>query len=94
MTIETEMAAPSNSEPLTIESEDCISEVRRLASAHVPRLKNAQPDQGPEEWHDRLRALEQWICELLIENQRLRMLFGEEASPIPGNNDGQGAKCN
>ena len=81
------MAPPGTSEPLTDESEDCISEVRRLASAHVPRLKHEQPDQGSEEWHDRLRVLEQWICELLIENQRLRMLFGEEQMSVLGRND-------
>jgi hypothetical protein len=85
------MAAPGTSEPLTDESEGCISEVRQLASADVPVLKHEQPDQGSEGWHDRLRVLEQWICELLIENQRLRMLFGEETMPIPGRNDGQSA---
>jgi hypothetical protein len=85
------MAAPGTSEPLTDESEDCISEVRRLASAHVPRLKHEQPDQGSEEWHDRLRVLEQWICELLIENQLLRMLFGGETSQYLGRNDGRSA---
>ena len=81
------MAAPGTSEPLTDESEDCISEVRQLASADVPVLKHEQPDQGSEGWHDRLRVLEQWICELLIENQRLRMLFGEEQMSVLGRND-------
>ena len=81
------MAAPGTSEPLTDESEGCISEVRQLASAHVPGLKHEQPDQGSEGWHDRLRVLEQWICELLIENQRLRMLFGEEQMSVLGRND-------
>jgi hypothetical protein len=84
------MAAPHTSEPLTHNSEECISEVRRLASAHVPGLKDEQPGQGSEEWHDRLRTLEQWICELLIENQRLRMLFGDEAMSVTGRNDGHG----
>ena len=81
------MAAPRTSEPLTHYSEECISEVRRLASALVPELKHEQPGQGSEEWHDRLRALEQWICELLIENQRLRMLFGEEQMSVLGKSD-------
>jgi hypothetical protein len=85
------MAAPRTSEPLIAESVGCISQVRRSANAHVPELKHEQPEQGSEEWHDRLRALEQWICQLLIENQRLRMLFAEETMPIPGRNDGQGA---
>jgi hypothetical protein len=26
-----------------------------------------------DEWQERLRYLEQWICELLIKNQQLRM---------------------
>jgi coenzyme F420-reducing hydrogenase delta subunit len=82
------MTAPRTSEPLSHTSEECISEVRRLASAHVPELKHEQSGQGSEEWNDRLRALEQWICELLIENQRLRMLFGEETMLVPGRNDG------
>jgi len=32
-----------------------------------------QPEFAQEEWQGRLRSLEQCICELLIENQRLRM---------------------
>ena len=81
------MVESGTSEPLTDESEDCISKVRHLASAHVPGVKHEHPDQGSEEWHDRLRALEQWICELLIENQRLRMLLRKETIPVPGKND-------
>jgi hypothetical protein len=83
------MAAPRISEPQSNGSEDCISEVRLLASAHVPEPKDEQPGHGSEEWHDRLRGLEQWICELLIENQRLRMLCGEEAMQVPRRNDGR-----
>ena len=83
------MAAPRTSEPLTDDSEECISEVRRLASAHVPGLKHEQPGQGSEEWHDRLQVLEQWICELLIENQRLRMSIEQELMPVPRRNSGQ-----
>jgi hypothetical protein len=85
------MAERNKSESLTRETENCISEVRRLTSARVPGMNHEQPDQGSEEWRDRLQALEQWICELLIENQRLRMLFREEILPIPERNDGQGA---
>jgi hypothetical protein len=85
------MAKGNKSESLTRETENCISEVRRLTSARVPGMNHEQPDQGSEEWRDRLQALEQWICELLIENQRLRMLFGEETLPIPERNDGQRA---
>jgi hypothetical protein len=37
----------------------------------------AQPERTvagiEQEWHQRLCSLEQWICELLIKNERLRM---------------------
>ena len=81
------MTESPRSRPSPDESADCISEVRRLANTHVPGLK--QPDNRPEEWHVRLRALEQWICELLIENQRLRMSFKKETEPMPGRDYGQ-----
>lgn len=83
------MTAFRASGSLPDESEDCTSQVRRLTNAHVLELKHEQPDQGSEELHDRLRTLEQWICELLIENQRLRMLLGEQTTPIPRRVDGQ-----
>jgi hypothetical protein len=35
---------------------------------------NQQPNWDPEEeWQNRLRSLQHWICELLINNQQLRM---------------------
>jgi len=37
------------------------------------RSELQQPELAQEEWQCRLRNLEQCICELLIENQRLRM---------------------
>jgi hypothetical protein len=45
-------------------------------SWHEP--PNQQPNQHlnwelEEEWQERLRSLQQWICELLIKNQQLRM---------------------
>jgi len=40
---------------------------------HAP-LGTALPDQTrEEEWQERLRCAQQWICELLIKNQQLRM---------------------
>jgi hypothetical protein len=30
-------------------------------------------EERDEDWHHRLRSLEEWICELLIKNQELRM---------------------
>lgn len=32
---------------------------------------------SPEEWQSRLRSLQQWICELLIKNQQLRLALIE-----------------
>jgi len=34
---------------------------------------NEEPARRPEEWQDHLRSLQQWVCELLIKNQELRM---------------------
>ena len=28
---------------------------------------------GPEEWQDQMKRLQQWVCELLIKNQELRL---------------------
>lgn len=40
----------------------------------APGLRLEQPGQVlEEEWQERLRFLEQWVCELLIKNQQLRM---------------------
>jgi hypothetical protein len=41
---------------------------------HAQRDKPQKEERGLEaEWQERLRSLEQWICELLIENQQLRV---------------------
>lgn len=38
-----------------------------------------QPESAQEEfWQDRMRSLQQWICELLIENQQLRMSISKD----------------
>ena len=39
----------------------------------VARRRYEEPAPGREEWQDHLRSLEQWVCELLIKNQELRM---------------------
>jgi hypothetical protein len=47
----------------------------------VAGLAQQQPESAQEElWQDRLSSLQQWICELLIENQRLRMSWMSMAS--------------
>jgi len=53
---------------------DTIASLQRLMSAPVSGQRHEQPDPELEEqWQDRLRILQQWICELLLENQKLRM---------------------
>lgn len=32
-----------------------------------------EPAREPAEWQDHLRSLQQWVCELLIKNQKLRL---------------------
>jgi hypothetical protein len=52
---------------------DTIASLQRLMSAPISG-RHEQPDPGLEEqWQDRLRILQQWICELLFKNQQLRM---------------------
>jgi hypothetical protein len=35
--------------------------------------QDAGPVLGPEEWQQQLRSLQQWLCELLIKNEELRL---------------------
>jgi hypothetical protein len=46
---------------------------------------NEEMARGPEEWQDKLRSLQQWVCELLIKNQELRMAL--ESATAPENGD-------
>jgi hypothetical protein len=51
-----------------------------LASPSDAKRQNDEPVEGPEkEWRQRLRSLEEWICELLIQNQQLRMSLPDSA---------------
>lgn len=43
----------------------CIGDVMKSEQREEPF--------GPEEWQDQLKSLQQWVCELLITNQQLRM---------------------
>jgi hypothetical protein len=50
-----------------------------LIYGHVAALGQQQPEFGQEKhWQNRLRSLQQWICELLIENQQLRMSISRD----------------
>ena len=49
------------------------SPAQRLTSASISELRYQHQDQGREdEWLERLRSLQDWICELLIKNEQLR----------------------
>lgn len=37
-----------------------------------------------QEWQDQLTSLQQWVCELLIKNQQLRMALMEMKAKEPG----------
>lgn len=44
-------------------------------------LRHEQPGQTrEEEWQQRLQSLQEWICELLIQNQQLRMSLLESTN--------------
>jgi hypothetical protein len=50
--------------------------------------ENVEEERGSEaEWQEKLRSLEQWICELLIKNQRLRMSLESTVTSERGDHD-------
>ena len=58
-----------------------ITPGHRLAGYIVLESRRKEPEALQEEWEDRLRSLEQWICELLIKNQQLRTDLGSTTAP-------------
>ena len=46
---------------------------RQEPFAHAPAGITLPDQVREEEWRERLRCAQQWICELLIKNQQLRM---------------------
>ena len=51
-----------------------VPRLQRSTNTSVAGSRFEQPNQQlEEEWQDRLRSLQRWICELLIKNQQLRM---------------------
>lgn len=47
----------------------------QFISAFHAGTRYEHSDSVPEEWQERFRNLQQWVCELLIKNQQLRMLL-------------------
>ena len=73
---EINMTAPPRREPFAqIESSDLMQ--RAATTDFLPELLAGGL---PDEWQMRLRSLQQWVCELLIKNQQLRMALMEMKS--------------
>jgi hypothetical protein len=62
---------------------------RNLVAVPVGRVPNLATEDSPEEWQCRLRSLQQWICELLIENQQLRWILMEMKELDPRGDEGR-----
>ena len=55
---------------------------------HAQRDRVQKEERGLEaEWQEKLRSLEQWICELLIKNQRLRISLEPTMTSERGDRD-------
>jgi hypothetical protein len=50
-----------------------IAPLQLLASRVIAAHHYEEPARRPEEWQEHLRSLQQWVCDLLIKNQELRM---------------------
>jgi hypothetical protein len=59
---------------------------RTAVAARVGRSSNLATEDPHEEWQNRLRSLEQLICELLIKNQQLRWALMEMKKLEPREN--------
>jgi len=46
-------------------------------------------ERRPAEWQDKLRSLQQWVCELLIKNQELRMALESATAQVNIRPDGE-----
>jgi hypothetical protein len=59
---------------------------RTVVATQVGHISNFVTEDSLEEWQSLLRSLQQWICELLIKNQQLRLALMEmkELEPKAG----------
>ena len=57
-----------------------IAPLRSLASRVIEGPRHEEPAEGSGELQDLLRSLQQWVCELLIKNQELRMALESAAA--------------
>jgi len=59
--------------PFSKVGEWSVTPLQRLPDRVIEGQQYEEPTLGPDEWRDLLRSLQQWVCELLIKNQELRM---------------------
>ena len=65
-----------------------VTRLQRLASRVIAGPQYEEPAQRPEEWQDHLRGLQQWVCELLIKNQELRLALESAIAQVKEKQDG------
>lgn len=57
-----------------------VPSVQRLVDQVEVRPQNSEPDDEAEEkWQQTVHGLQEWVCDLLIRNQELRMLLQTSA---------------
>jgi hypothetical protein len=67
------MNTEQREKPFGNTAEESTMPLQRMTSQVIAGPQYEEPARGPEEWQDHLRSLQQWVCELLIKNQKLRM---------------------
>ena len=73
-------------------TEECLMDELSAGIRHEQRDKEQKEERALEaEWLEKLRSLEQWICELLIKNQELRMSPGPTMTSERGDRDASNA---
>ena len=76
------MAAQQRQEPFAQALAGPLAPVERGTSATVAGARAEQPEKvSEEEWQERLRGLQQLICELLIKNEQLRISLESAKGP-------------
>jgi len=74
------MSTDQRQKPIGKANAGSITPGRRQSRYVDSESQRKELEAGQEEWQDRLRSLEQWICELLIKNQQLRTALESAAA--------------
>lgn len=64
--------AEQRRKPIRYSTAGFITPLQRPASRLIAGPEE-ELTRGPEEWQDQMKRLQQWVCELLIKNQELRL---------------------